>query len=152
MMMRKMLKRRLTAYLLTAAVLGLPTVSQGFCFRDAGLTYDVSPALLRAIARVESDNDPAAHGRNPNGTEDYGLMQVNSSWARTFGSSWNMVIENPCYNVMAGAWILRRCIDRYGEDWKAVECYHTGKTGLKIGKRYVSKVRKAMIESGRKEE
>lgn len=144
-----MLGKKAISVLLTVLFLSFPVVSRGFCFREAGEAYDVSSDLLEAISLVESNNDPLAHGRNSNGTEDYGLMQVNSSWARAFGGRWSLVKKDPCYNVMAGAWILRSCIDRYGEDWKAVECYHTGKTGGTAGKRYVSKVVRALVEPRR---
>jgi len=139
-------KKMVINILISVAILSYPVVSRAFCFKDAGRMYEVSPMLLEAIAYVESNNDPLARGRNSNGTRDYGLMQVNSFWAKTFGNSWNLVRNNPCYNVIAGAWILRGCVDRYGKRWDAVECYHAGRSGKEIGKRYVKKVQRVMAK------
>ena len=50
--------------------------------RDKGLDAD----LLRAIAFVESSGNPSAVGRNAS-SEDYGLMQINSGWAKRFKTS-----------------------------------------------------------------
>jgi soluble lytic murein transglycosylase-like protein len=121
-----------------------------FCFDRAGLTYRVSPGLLRAIARVESDMDPSALNRNRDGSYDYGLMQINSCWQEGLNGNWHY-LSDPCYNVMVGSWILRQCIERYGYTWDAVACYHTGKgiSDLKGPRKqqaitYVGKVRKAL--------
>jgi hypothetical protein len=50
------------------------------CWDDAAQRYQVSSALLYAIARTESGLNPLAIGRNGNGSRDIGLMQINSSW------------------------------------------------------------------------
>ena len=135
-----------------AIIAGLILAQQchAFCFKRAGLAYQVSPHLLEAIARVESNMDPKAVNRNPDGSYDYGLMQINSRWHKVLGKRWQYV-SNACYNVMVGAWILRRCIDRYGYTWDAVACYHTGKGLSRLrGKRkqraarYIARVRKIL--------
>lgn len=33
---------------------------------------------------------------------------------------------DPCVSFAVGAWVLRHCIDQFGETWKAVGCYNTG--------------------------
>ena len=98
----------------------------GFCFNQAGDVYQISPVLIKAIAKVESGLDPLAANQNKNGSYDTGLMQINSRWQPHLGSRWQQ-LSSPCYNVMAGTWILRQCMDRYGYTWDAVACYHTGK-------------------------
>ena len=60
----------------------LPAAASAFCFEEAGNEYGVSPLLLWSIAKHESGLNPAATCRNANGTYDYGLMQINSSWAK----------------------------------------------------------------------
>ena len=127
--------------------------AQAFCFLEAGLRYEVSPRLLEAIARVESNMDPGAVNRNRNGSYDYGLMQINSRWKAALGERWEY-LSDACYNVMVGAWILRGCIDRYGYSWDAVACYHTGRplTGLKGRRkqraiRYIARIRELLEES-----
>jgi hypothetical protein len=79
---------------------------------------------LQGIARVESGLNPAAVNRNRNGTVDLGLMQINSFWLNTLGTSSRELIDKPCYNVMVGAWILSDCLDRHGKTWKAIGCYN----------------------------
>lgn len=95
-----------------------------FCFQEAGSRYQVSPKLLWSIAKVESGLDPSAINQNRNGTVDVGLMQVNSIWAEQLGKTWDH-LDDPCTNVMAGAWILNQCVQIYGYTWEAVGCYHS---------------------------
>jgi soluble lytic murein transglycosylase-like protein len=122
----------------------------GFCFDQAGEMYQINPALIRAIAQVESDFNPSAVNHNPNNSYDTGLMQINSRWKKQLGNRWQH-LSDPCYNVLAGTWILRQCMDRYGYAWDAVACYHTGK-GLSDSsekkqaraKRYVRRIQNAL--------
>lgn len=117
-----------TGRLLTAALLGLalllPRGAQAFCFEEAGETYGVPPGLLWAIAKVESNFDPAAVCYNRDGSYDYGVMQINSSWASRLGLPlWNK-LNDPCTNVKVGAYILADCLGRYGYTWEGIGCYN----------------------------
>ncbi|MCR4288439.1 MAG: lytic transglycosylase domain-containing protein [Deltaproteobacteria bacterium] len=136
-----MKKTVISAFFLTVFL--LPGVASAFCFDYAGRYYGISPELLSAIALVESSHDPHAVNRNRNGTIDYGLMQVNSQWAPEFGEYWDY-IKDPCYNVLAGAWILRRCITRFDDTWGAVGCYNTGRADGRSATRYIRKVKEAL--------
>lgn len=96
-----------------------------FCFDEAGAEYGINPQILRAIAKVESNFNPYAVNRNSNGTYDFGLMQINSSWASALGRQrWNN-LGDACYNAKTGAWILAQCISKYGYNWKAIGCYNS---------------------------
>lgn len=98
-----------------------------FCFEEAGNRYGISPQLLYAISKGESSFNPLAINYNTNGTYDYGLMQINSTWEpalRKIGISWNNLAD-PCTNVMVGAWVLSQCIRDYGYTWSAVGCYNS---------------------------
>ena len=98
-----------------------------FCYAEAGSRYGVSPRLLQAIAQGESNFNPVAVNQNTNGSYDFGLMQINSSWAptlRRMGISWESLAD-PCTNVMGGAWVLSRCIREFGNTWSAVGCYNS---------------------------
>ncbi|MBI5644164.1 MAG: lytic transglycosylase domain-containing protein [Deltaproteobacteria bacterium] len=134
-------KTVISAFFLTAFL--LPGFASAFCFDYAGRYYGISPELLSAIALVESSHDPHAVNRNRNGSIDYGLMQVNSQWAPEFGEYWDY-IKDPCYNVLAGAWILRRCITRFDDTWGAVGCYNTGRADGRSVTRYIRKVKEAL--------
>ncbi|OPY60382.1 MAG: Transglycosylase SLT domain protein [Syntrophorhabdaceae bacterium PtaU1.Bin034] len=52
------------------------------CFDEAGERYRISPQLLWAIAKTESNFSATAVNHNNNGSFDYGVMQINSSWYR----------------------------------------------------------------------
>lgn len=95
-----------------------------FCFEEAGETYGVSPQLLWAIAKTESNFNPTAVNYNRNGSFDYGVMQINSYWYRELGHQRWMNLNDACYNVKVGAWILSQCVQRYGYTWRAVGCYN----------------------------
>jgi len=115
---------------------------QAFCFDEAGSFYNVSPRILRAIARVESGFKPDAFNRNSNGTYDYGLMQINSSWARVLGEKLWSSLGDPCTNVKVGAWILSDCIRRYGYTWEAVGSYNAETKHKRV--KYAKKVYQAL--------
>ena len=105
-------------------MLMLPSLAGAFCFEEAGRLYGVNPRLLQGIASVESDLNPAAINRNRNGSFDLGLMQINSFWLKSLGTSAQDLIDKPCYNVKVGAWILSGCLNRHGENWQAIGCYN----------------------------
>ena len=109
------------------------SAAYGFCFYQAGATYQINPELLSAIAKVESGLNPSAMNQNTNGSYDVGLMQINSTWKKSLGGRWRY-LSDPCYNVMVGSWILRQCMNRYGYSWDGVACYHTGKGILDSGR------------------
>lgn len=120
--------KRVSKNLISAALL-ISTVTAGhahaFCFEEAGREYGIAPQVLWSIAKGESNFDPAAVNRNTDGSYDFGLMQINSSWASTLGKARWASLGDACSNVKTGAWILRQCIDDYGYGWKAIGCYNS---------------------------
>ena len=125
----------------------LPATASGFCFEEAGNEYGVSPLLLWGIARHESGMNPAAVGRNGNGTYDYGLMQINSRWAKVLGIRQWMKLGEPCTNVRTGAWILAQCVRSHGYNWKAVGCYHSNTPGRR--ERYAGRIASIIADKSR---
>lgn len=73
------------------------------------LTCQTLPASLApimvGIAQQESGLDPAIVHRNPNGTVDVGLAQVNSSNFGWLGLTMQTAMD-PCTNLAAGARVL----------------------------------------------
>jgi hypothetical protein len=106
------------------------------CWDDAAARYGVSPHLLYAVARAESDLNPSAVNlthRARTKTYDIGLMQINSSHLPTlarFGIAERDLYE-PCTNIMVGAWLLAGQFSRRGVSWDAVGAYNAACTQLK---------------------
>lgn len=99
--------------------------AEALCFDEAGALYGINPLILRAIAKVESNYKTRAINRNRNGTYDFGVMQINSSWASSLGMErWN-TLGDSCSNIKTGAMILATCMKKYGYTWEAIGCYNS---------------------------
>ncbi len=110
------------------------------CLDDAAMFHQVSPVLLRGIAQHESGMRANAVNRNANGSEDIGLMQINTvhlpRLAR-FGITRQALFE-PCTNAYIGAWILRENLDRYGPTWDAVGAYNAASPDKRL--KYINRI------------
>ncbi|SOE87983.1 Transglycosylase SLT domain-containing protein [Caballeronia arationis] len=122
-----MVATTLRIYLALLILAFASTTCHADCFDAAAKVHHVSPTVLRAIAKVESGNDPRAVNRNRNGTVDLGMMQINSIHLRElkkYGVK-RKDLMNECKNIYTGAWLLRRKMDAHGNNWKAVGAYHS---------------------------
>jgi len=126
--------------------------ADAFCFQEAGEAYGVSPFLLEAIMVVESRGDAGAINRNSDGSYDFGLMQINSYWAKPWGlDAWGM-LGDPCVNVYAGAYVVADCVRRHGQTWEAVGCYNARSTRKRIDyARKVKEVYEGLVAGGMNE-
>lgn len=125
------------------------------CFDAVGADSGIYPPLLRAIAHVESSNNPGATNKGHigrTGSYDIGLMQINSRWLPTlkkYGISESDLFE-PCTSIEVGAWILRDLFRRYGDGWEAVGAYNAACSSLKgdscrtARNTYIKKVQSAL--------
>jgi soluble lytic murein transglycosylase-like protein len=98
------------------------------CITEAGKKYSIHPLILFSIAKRESNFNPRAINKNSNGSKDFGLMQINSTWIKKlkqYGIS-EKELFLPCFNIHIGAWILRQYINYYGPSWRAVGAYNAG--------------------------
>lgn len=132
------------------ALLCLPALCQaGDCFQDAARFHRVDADILRAIARVESAYDPAAVGHNSNGTQDLGLMQINSVHFAELASQGIAPkrLRDACTSIYVAAWHYARQVSRYGNTWKAVGAYHSATPALRDG--YARRVR-TVVEGWRR--
>ena len=134
----------------TMIMLGLllsrPAMAQpNYCFEESGATYNISPSLLWAIAKVESDFNPKAINKNQNGSYDYGVMQINSSWAKTLGKERWRALGDACTNVHVGAWVLAQCMSSHGYTWEAVGCYNARSKAKR--QKYARKIQNAIKEA-----
>lgn len=112
----------------------IPSPHVDACLKAAAQQYGLSYILLRAIAEQESRYDPVAIGRNPNGSLDIGLMQINSAWLpllQAYGVTSNSLLD-PCTNAFVGAWVLRINVERLGATWGAVGAYNANSAAKQL--------------------
>lgn len=127
------------------ALAGQPTPYMATCFNGAAQYHHVNPVILRSIAKVESGYNPRAFNRNPNGTFDYGVMQINSTWfpkLARFGIHPEQLAD-PCTNIYIGAWILANNMREHGNTWKAIGKYNAASDVAEI--RYERKIYGAVM-------
>ena len=139
--MQRPWRRALSVQSGVALALCAPLPAQA-CWDDAARRYQVSSALLYAIARTESGLNPLAVGRNGNGSRDIGLMQINSSWLPTLAAHGinERDLFEPCTSIEVGAWILAGNVSRLGYTWDAVGAYNARSPALR--RAYADKVRR----------
>lgn len=97
------------------------------CINQAAVTYYVPAKVIISVIATEGGNIGVVR-QNKNGTSDYGPMQVNSSWLptiRKYGYTPELLRDDPCVNVMAGAWILSTKITQSNDYWSGVANYHS---------------------------
>ncbi|MCX7123473.1 MAG: lytic transglycosylase domain-containing protein [Gammaproteobacteria bacterium] len=97
------------------------------CINQAAETYAIPAELIMAIIFVEGGRNGIAMANN-NGTFDYGVMQINSTWlerARQKGASAYDLQYDACQNVMIGTWILSQNLQMEPNLIKAVGNYHS---------------------------
>lgn len=137
--MKRTLSTALAA-LVTMCGAGFSQTAHADCFDEAAAYQHVNPTVLRAIAWLESHNQPDSVHTNKNGSVDYGVMQINSihlpELAR-YGVDQHTLLE-PCKNVYVAAWQLRRQVLKYGDTWAAIGAYHSQTPALRD--RYAAQV------------
>ena len=118
-------------------------------FKEAGKRYGVDPKVLLAIGMTESKLNPHAINRaNRNKTIDVGIMQINSWWfkrLKRYTKDLN-VLYDARFNIHVGAWVFRKCTNRFGTTWRAVDCYNKGENKAHNNSRYVRLVNKNYVK------
>jgi hypothetical protein len=121
----------------------------------ASLSYDIPAEIIHIIGHTESssrlwvvnfggkskeypDQESMIKGIKSSSASNYdvGFMQINSFWIRKYGFELKDITD-PYYNIMMGAWILRDCINRHGNNMTALVAYHTNPANKNLGERYV---------------
>ena len=114
--------------------------------RQIGIRVDgIKP---RAIAKVESNNQPQARNTNTDGSVDVGLMQINSRHFPVLARYHitPQALMEPCLNVQVGAWVLAQAIGVHGATWRAIGAYNAGGSPAReaLREKYVAKVWQAL--------
>lgn len=105
---------------LQATSLSSGSVDLDAIFERAGQEFDVSPNLLRAIAKAESNFRPDATSR----AGAMGIMQLMPGTARGLGVT---DAYDPEQNIMGGAKLIRQMLDRYDGNLElALAAYNAG--------------------------
>ncbi len=134
-------KMRLCAWQLVACLLAWDYTAPVYagqeasaCLDMAAQHYNIRKEILDAVLAVEGGRT-GMKTLNNNGSYDMGPMQINSSWLpelRRRGISEYDVTHDYCTNILVGAWILAREMQRAGgpqmntaEYWQAVGRYNS---------------------------
>jgi hypothetical protein len=100
------------------------------CFKRAAAAHELPETLLLAVARGESDFEPAARSQ----ANAYGLMQI--LWpgtARHLGLKRLSDLLEPCTNVEAGARYLKELLEHYqGNLHRALAAYNYGPSRIPV--------------------
>lgn len=99
------------------------------CFKRAAKKNNVPLDILLAVSFTESSFRHSSRNSNRNGTADYGLMQINSIWAKEahkYGYQWSKIKRNACTNIMFGSLILKNNKKRLGSWKSAIGAYNAG--------------------------
>ncbi len=103
------------------------------CMAVVAQLYDLPPRVLPSIQAVEGGGIGVVH-RNRDGTEDMGVMQINTLWLPTLArysqqpvaEVRRQLLTSPCYNISAAGLILHGYLQETGGDlMRAVGNYHS---------------------------
>ncbi|HEX3994198.1 MAG TPA: lytic transglycosylase domain-containing protein [Acetobacteraceae bacterium] len=96
-------------------------------------TYHLPPRVLPSIQAVEGGRVGIFH-RNTDGSEDLGVMQVNTLWVPPLSRLTHLseadvrgrLLDRPCFNIAAAGLILRFYLtETRGDLMRAVGDYHS---------------------------
>ena len=92
-------------------------------YKQFGALNNIDPKLIKAIAIVESNENPNAIGDDG---KSFGLMQV----SEVVGASYGLNKEDlmiPTFNIQAGSGFLAQMIKKYGLEG-GIQAYNLGET------------------------
>lgn len=127
------------------------TIPLTVCLLNASVANHIQPEILLSIISVEGGRIGTV-SVNKNGSEDLGIMQINTSaWLKLISNAFfsgnqqiarENLINDGCFNIYVGTWILSKAIsDENGDVWEGVGRYHSQNPTYKY--RYIDKVKKA---------
>jgi hypothetical protein len=112
---------------------GLMAIPYLACMALVASIYHLPPRALPAIHAVEGGKPGTIH-HNKNGTDDLGVMQVNTRWLPALSAYTGLppevvrarLIEQPCFNIAAAGAILKSyLVEAHNELLPAIGYYHS---------------------------
>lgn len=103
------------------------------CMAVVASVYHLPPRVLPAIHVVEGGEVGTVH-RNADGTDDFGVMQINTRWLPTLARLARMsppavaarLVADPCFNIAAAGVVMRTYLnERHGDLMGAIGDYHS---------------------------
>lgn len=103
------------------------------CMLVVAATLHLPPRVLPVIQAMEGGRVGLVH-RNTDGSQDLGVMQVNTLWLPTMAAQAGLtiaetrqrLIAEPCFNIAAAGLVLRRYLDEAGGALlQAIGDYHS---------------------------
>jgi hypothetical protein len=116
------------------------------CMALVASVYHLPPRVLPAIQAVEGGR-PGLASPNRNGSEDLGIMQINTLWIAPLARYTRLteadvrerLLHEACFNIAAAGLILRTALNETGGDLlRAVGNYHSRTPARHLG--YQAKV------------
>jgi Transglycosylase SLT domain len=107
------------------------------CMAVVAAFYRLPPEALPAIHRIEGGHAGSV-GHNRNGTDDLGIMQVNTAWLPELAHRTHVpqsrlriaLIRQDCFNVAVAGAILRIYLNEaHGDAMTAIGYYHSHTPG-----------------------
>jgi hypothetical protein len=108
------------------------------CMLIVAATLGLPPRVLPVIQKIEGGSAGIVT-QDTNGTEDFGVMQVNSIWVAPLATRARLseditrqrLIDDPCFNIAAAALILQTYLSQtHGALLPAIGDYHSHTPGL----------------------
>lgn len=99
-------------------------------YHQAGVKYNLAPALLKSVCTLESDENPLARNdANRDKSIDIGACQINSFWFDMFQNEFKVPL-NQLYkaktSIFAAAYIITYNFNLYGRNDNALGGYKVG--------------------------
>ena len=113
------------------------------CMAAVAAFYHLPPRVLPSIQAVEGGRAGTIH-RNADGSDDLGVMQVNTLWIAPLARYAKLseeetrarLIAEPCFNIAAAGAILRTYVNEaHGDLMQAVGDYHSHTPSLNLSYR-----------------